>query len=112
MQTACVALVGGDAALSGGLLLRALGLGCALLPVGAKARPIGAYLAAQHVGGPALEQPDDLAFALERSLERTPESQRLLGHGRQLAAAHDVRALAARVAQAMMAFDQRGKRAA
>jgi hypothetical protein len=47
LGTAVLALVGGDAALSGGLVLRALASGCPLLPAGEAAAPIADWLARQ-----------------------------------------------------------------
>lgn len=97
--TASTALVPGDAMLSGGLLLRALGHGCAPVAVGAAAAPIADWL---EETGCAWSRPRDaegIAGAIEQALERADRVQRARARGRETAAGFDVAALTSRLAR-------------
>lgn len=101
LATARAALVTGDAPLSGGLLLRALGAGLPVLAAGAPARPIGAWLEHCGAGPSARESARDLADALGGVLDRASGDSPWRQRARAAAAAHHPGALAARLAAAL-----------
>jgi len=112
LTTATVALVSGDAPISGGMLLRALGCGCPLLAVGGSAAPIGAWLEA---GGCTWAQPASaaaLATAIEAALDREDAVERARTRGRALSAASGAAALATRLRAALARAERPGRRAA
>lgn len=101
LSTAALALVPGDAPLSGGLLLRALGLGSAPVAVGEAAAPIGDWFESL---GCAWARPGDaegVAEAIERALDRDDSVQRARERGREAARRFDVASLASRLALAL-----------
>ncbi len=111
LATARAALVTGDAPLSGGLLLRALGAGLPVIAAGAPARPIGTWLESSGAGGPARESAAAVAGALEDVLDRASGDSPWRQRARAAAAAHHPGALAARLAAAL-GERRRGRRAA
>ncbi len=99
LGTATVALLAGDAPISGGLVLRALAAGCPLLAVGTGAEPIAAWLErAQLTWVPAVAT---LGETLSLALRRAPEVAAVRERGRQAAAAHGANALGKRLADAL-----------
>lgn len=101
LATAAVALLTGDAPLSGGLLLRALGLGSAPVAVGAAAAPIADWLEAHDCGWARPRSAADVATAIERALDRDAQVQRARERGREAARRRDGAALAGRLAAAL-----------
>jgi len=99
--TASTALLTGDAPLSGGMLLRALGHGCAPVAVGAAAAPIADWLEKEGCAWSRPRDAEGIADAIEQALERTDAVQRARARGRETAAGHDVVALAARLGSAL-----------
>jgi hypothetical protein len=99
--TASTALLTGDAPLSGGLLLRALGHGCAPVAVGAGAAPIADWLEAEGCAWSRPRDAEGIAGAIEQALDRTDAVQRARSRGRETAPCYDVVALAARLAPSL-----------
>ncbi len=101
LATAAVALLTGDAPLSGGLLLRALGLGAAPVAVGSPAAPLADWLDQHDCGWARPRDAADIAAAIERALDREEGVQRARERGRAAARRCDGAALAARLAAAL-----------
>lgn len=99
--TAATALLTGDAPLSGGLLLRTLGFGCAPVAVGAAAAPIADWLEAEGCAWSRPRDAEGIAEAIEHALERTDAVQRARARGRETAPCYDEVALAARLAPSL-----------
>ena len=101
LSTAAAVLVPGDAPLSGGLLLRALGCGGAPLPVGEAAAPVADWL---ESAGCAWARPRDaagIARAIGRALDGEGAVRLARDRGRALAAGFGGDALVARLAAAI-----------
>lgn len=99
LGTATVALLAGDAPLSGGLVLRALAAGCPLLAVGTGAEPIAAWLErAKLTWAPAVAT---LGETLSLALRRVPDVSAVRERGRKVGAAHGANALGERLADAL-----------
>jgi hypothetical protein len=110
LGTAVVALVSGDAPLSGGLLLRALDAGCPLLPVGEAAAPIRHWLDRHALAWTGDD--DGVAARLGAALDRDPAVLAARECGRQVAATQTQAALAATLGAALHAAEARARRAA
>ncbi|MFN8586460.1 MAG: hypothetical protein U0704_01570 [Candidatus Eisenbacteria bacterium] len=99
LAMARAALVAGEAPLSGGMLLRALGAGLPVLALGPAARAIGEWLAAGGAGPAAHLTAEALGDARRRARPRVAQSP-WRARARVAAAAHRPDALAARLAAA------------
>jgi hypothetical protein len=99
LGTAAVTLFAGDAPLSGGLVLRALGAGSPLLAAGADAAPIERWLARHALTWGAAGAP--LHETLAAAFQRAPAMLAACERGRDVAAAHEARAVGARLAAAL-----------
>lgn len=88
-------LLAGDVRLSGGLVLRALAMGCPLLCVGPAPgfAPLAEALASRGCATVVERSPPAVAEALALVLECGPEVKRAIALGRDLAATHDGSAL-------------------
>jgi hypothetical protein len=96
---AAAAVLTGTSRLSVGLLLRAMASGCPLLwvaPAG-QARAVASWMSEQEIASQAPADPEAIAAALARLLERGPEVEAAVAAGRALAARHDPADLAARL---------------
>jgi hypothetical protein len=109
LATATLALVAGDAPLSGGLLLRALEAGCAPVPVGEQAAPIAGWLRSTGcrwpgAGDPSSDSASDsasIAAAIAHGLDRGEGARRAREKAQEVARRFDVPSLAARLATAL-----------
>lgn len=110
---ASVAMLAGDAAISGGFVLRALAGGCPLLAIGDGA-PMRALARWLEQRGCALADSDaDSAAALEQALERTAATERVRVAGRAAAATQVRERLVAPLEAALrIALSEREDRAA
>ena len=104
-STAAVALLSGQGAVSGGLVLRGLAAGCPIVVAEARTEsPVAAWLARHGaLAGVERENRQRLAATLEAALERAPGVTRAIQRGRERCAAHDVPALSARLRRALPA---------
>jgi hypothetical protein len=97
LGAAAVVLLPGDAAISGGLVLRALACGCVLLPVGEAAGPLAAWLRGHGLSPADATAEEALAAAMDAALEREPEVLELQARARVVAAEYGISALGARI---------------
>lgn len=112
LQHARLAFVGLQRSLAAGLALRALALGCPVLPVGAAGEPVRAWLAAR---GAAWAKPDRARLAWDTvaaALARTPAVETAVARGRAAAVACTTASLAERFAPALRSVGGRRERAA
>lgn len=101
LSSAAAVLVPGDAPLSGGLLLRALELGGAPVPVGDAAAPIAAWLESAGCAWSRPRGADELARAIGQALDGEGVARLARERGRAAAAGFGGDALAARLAGAI-----------
>ncbi len=108
LASAAAVLVAGDAALSGGLVLRTLQSGAPLVPIGAgePARTLASWLERNGAapGRPA-RGAREVASVLVSVLERGPQVERAIARGRARAAGFDAGALATRLTAALAGTD-------
>lgn len=109
LQTAACVVVGEDAPVSGGLLLRALATGHPLLAVPERSA-LQAWLEREQVGAGAANGP--LAERLAGALTGGAAAERAAARSRALAARHHAAALAARAARLLQGADAQRRRAA
>jgi len=112
LQHARVAFVALQRPLAAGLVMRALGAGCPLLPVGPAAEPVRAWLG-DH--GAAWAKPERARLAWDSvaaALARTPAVETAVTRGRALAAACTGERLAARIGPTLGSLATRRERAA
>lgn len=100
LQTASVALLAGEHAISAGLVLRALTSGCPLLPVGEEAGPLAGWLLARGLAPFAGADGDTLGDALEALLAAGPRIELLRSRGREVGQGYSLSALTERFARA------------
>jgi glycosyltransferase involved in cell wall biosynthesis len=111
LSTSALSLVPGDAPLSGGLLLRALGLGSAPVAVGAAAAGIADWFESLGCGWARPGDAEGVAEAIERALDRDATVQGARERGREAAKRRDVPSLAARLGPALGAGGRAAKAA-
>jgi hypothetical protein len=107
LQTASVALVGGEQPVSAGLVLRALASGCPMLPVGEEAGPLAGWLLARGLAPFAGSDAESLGQALDCVLgggARVAESRT---RSRSVAERYTMEALTDRFARALARLDAR-----
>jgi len=108
LQTASVALVAGEQAISAGLVLRALASGCPLLPVGEEAGPLAGWLLARGLAPFAGAHDDALGHALEAVLEQGPAIRQWCARGRGVGEGYTLEALTERFARSLARLAESG----
>jgi hypothetical protein len=101
LGAAATVLLPGDAAISGGMVLRALACGCVLQPVGEAAAPLAAWLRGHGLAWTQATGEEALAAAMDAALEREAGVQALRERGRAVASTHGIGALGARMSLAL-----------
>jgi hypothetical protein len=91
----------GDAAISGGMVLRALSCGCLVQPVGEAASPIAAWLRGHGLTWTHEAGEESLAAAMDAALEREAAVLALRERGRAVAAEYGIGALGERISGAL-----------
>ncbi len=104
LQTATVAVVAGEHAISAGLVLRALASGCPILPVGEEAGPLAGWLLARGLAPFAGADGD----ALEAVFAADPRMVEVQARGREVAAGYGLEPLAERFARCLARFADHG----
>lgn len=101
LQTASVALLAGEQAISAGIVLRALTSGCPLLPVGEEAGPLAGWLLARGLAPFAGADGDLLGDALEAVLTAGPRIDLLRSRGRAVGERYTLAALTERFTRSL-----------
>ena len=101
LQTASVALLAGEQAISAGLVLRALMSGCPLIPVGEEAGPLAGWLLARGLAPFAGADGDALGEALEAVLAAGPRIELLRSRGRVVGEGYSLAALTERFTRSL-----------
>jgi glycosyltransferase involved in cell wall biosynthesis len=110
LGSATVLLLDGDAPVSGGFVLRALGAGCPVLATSPAAAPLRRWLERNELGWEGAGTP--LERALAAAFQRDPRVLAARERGRRVAATHDARAVGARITAALRAAGMPLRRAA
>ncbi len=108
LQTATVAVIAGEHAISAGLVLRALASGCPILPVGEEAGPLAGWLLARGLAPFAGADGDALGEAMEAVFAADPRMAEVQTRGREVAAGYGLEPLAERLARCLARFADHG----
>ena len=112
LGASAMVMLPGDAALAGGMVLRALSCGCMLQPVGAAAGPLAAWLRSHGLAWTNDSSGNALAAAMEAALERETGVEGLRSRAHAVAAEYSVATLGARIAGALSGGAARTRAAA
>ncbi len=112
LGASAMVLLPGDAAISGGMVLRALSCGCMLQPVGVAAAPLAAWLRSHGLAWTLEPGEEALAAAMDAALERETGVSGLRARARAVAAEYGIAALGTRIASALRGRSEREREAA
>jgi glycosyltransferase involved in cell wall biosynthesis len=111
LQHARLAFLALQQPLAAGLVMRALSVGCPLLPVGSAAEPLRAWLAGRGLAWARPERSRLAWDAVAAALARTPAVETSVARGRTLAAACTGSSLAARIGVTLATLSRRDRAA-
>jgi hypothetical protein len=112
LGASAMVLLPGEAAIAGGMLLRALSCGCMMQPVGAAAAPLAAWLRSHGLAWTNEPGEEALASAMDAALESETGVQGLRARARAVAAEYGIGALGERIAGSLRGGTAREREAA